>query len=550
MATRATGTDDLVQSEVLSEVLRQQRERSRLERISKQLAEREAANEDLRTSLMEQKEANDQLQDVLRRRQEELEEREAYFNEQEAQQGERLSNLPESYENAAENEAPAHQEHPKEEERPKKYAGSAMSYRSLDPWSETGSSYVDKNANKKAYKYNYRQHTVSEGRPSGVPLVQFQLPPKLRELTQKSIINFLHDFDGIATNVPNLNIQALLTEDVTSSLRHRGVDVTSSFSIYKYLKKHVSKFDRINRARCLTNLAEELEWPSRSLSPEEQIYLYFDSVNKILRFLTESEMDQHRKRIVKILLKKAPTSIHLELDELMLGAKHLNLPRIKQAFMNNRSGLKSFTKKQVVVHKQEPSKNRRNKNNRVFSIKVGKIGASRQDISLSLKNIHSNNFESVQGIVDTGASRNSGDVLNKNTHQELVAAINPIPIEDVDSGHFDRLDDDPSPSEVTPLVIQNLVDNIPEEFNEVGIGEGAIEEEVENNILIQMIQEKLNESIFNAEQKQDLKAILLNGIPALGIKQSNARISSLTPIDVDLVKDHPILRSDGYHQTK
>eukprot|EP00924_Labyrinthula_sp_SR-Ha-C_P002813 augustus_masked-scaffold_13-processed-gene-7.48-mRNA-1 protein AED:1.00 eAED:1.00 QI:0/0/0/0/1/1/2/0/150 len=104
------------------------RERGRLERMSKQLTEREAENEDLRNSLMEQKEANDQLQDILRRRQEELEEREAYFKEQEAQQAERMSNLPESYEDAAEDEALEHREYPKEKDKAKNDTESAMSY--------------------------------------------------------------------------------------------------------------------------------------------------------------------------------------------------------------------------------------------------------------------------------------------------------------------------------------------------------------------------------------------------------------------------------------
>eukprot|EP00924_Labyrinthula_sp_SR-Ha-C_P013268 snap_masked-scaffold_45-processed-gene-0.55-mRNA-1 protein AED:1.00 eAED:1.00 QI:0/0/0/0/1/1/2/0/92 len=85
-------------------------------------------------------------------------------------------------------------------------------------------------------------------------------------------------------------------------------------------------------------------------------------------------MNQPRKRIIKVLMEKASTSINLELDELML------------------------------VNKQEPSKNKRNKNNKDFQIKVGKVGSLRQDISLSLKNIHSNDFEHVQGSEDTGAS--------------------------------------------------------------------------------------------------------------------------------------------------
>eukprot|EP00924_Labyrinthula_sp_SR-Ha-C_P003707 snap_masked-scaffold_3-processed-gene-2.13-mRNA-1 protein AED:1.00 eAED:1.00 QI:0/0/0/0/1/1/2/0/547 len=372
----------------------------------KHLAEQEASNNKLREILQEQKEANDELQDVLLRRKEKIEEREECLRQREANQNEHASNLPENYEDADENKV---LEHLKKQEKTNKLKGdreSAMSYRSLDPWSETESSYLDKNANKKGYRYEYNHHMVTEGRPSGVPLVQFQLPPKLKELIQKAIINFLHNFDGVAINVPNLNIRALLTEDVTSSLRHRGVDVRSSYAIYKYLKKHVSKFDRINRARCLKTLVDELEWPSRSLSPGEQIYLCFDKVNKILRFLSEGEKDQQWKRIIKILLKKVPTSINLELGELMLGAKHLNLPRIKQAFMNNRAGLKTHPKKPTGEPKQEYVKQRKNKHERANRIKLGKIGSSGQDIGLSLLNIHSKEFEQVQGIADTGASRN------------------------------------------------------------------------------------------------------------------------------------------------
>eukprot|EP00924_Labyrinthula_sp_SR-Ha-C_P000446 snap_masked-scaffold_124-processed-gene-0.7-mRNA-1 protein AED:1.00 eAED:1.00 QI:0/0/0/0/1/1/2/0/222 len=218
---------------------------------------------------MEQKQVNDQLQDILRMRQEELNETEAAIREQKTELVERLSNLPETYENAAEKEALEHRKYDKEVNTSKGVVESAMSHRSLDPWSETGSSYIDENANKKGYMYDYKQRMVVERRPSGVPL--------LKELPQKPIINCLHNFDGIATNIPNLNIQALLTEGVTSSLRHRGVDVTSPFSIHKYLKKHVSKFDRINRARCLTTPAEELEWPSRSYLLKNK-YIFISTV--------------------------------------------------------------------------------------------------------------------------------------------------------------------------------------------------------------------------------------------------------------------------------
>eukprot|EP00924_Labyrinthula_sp_SR-Ha-C_P013262 snap_masked-scaffold_45-processed-gene-0.56-mRNA-1 protein AED:1.00 eAED:1.00 QI:0/0/0/0/1/1/2/0/180 len=173
---------------------------------------------------MEQKEANDQLQDILRRRQEELEKREAYVKEQEAQHAEKLSNLPESYKNAVEDEALEHREYPKEEDKAKKDVESAMSYRSLVHGVRLAATMLIRMRIKKGYRYSYKQHTISEG------------DLLLKELTQKSNINFLHDFDRMATNVPNLSIQALLTEGVTSSVRYRGVDVTSSLSIYNYLK--------------------------------------------------------------------------------------------------------------------------------------------------------------------------------------------------------------------------------------------------------------------------------------------------------------------------
>eukprot|EP00924_Labyrinthula_sp_SR-Ha-C_P014475 augustus_masked-scaffold_95-processed-gene-0.35-mRNA-1 protein AED:1.00 eAED:1.00 QI:0/0/0/0/1/1/2/0/173 len=171
---------DLIDQGALGEVLRQQRERTRLDRLSKQLAEQEVAKMELHNSILKQKEVNDELQDVLRRR--------------------------------------------------------------------------------KKKKSTRGKNTL--GREKLIKLNVYPIFLKLMTI-------------------------------------------------------------------CLTTIADELQWPSRFLSPEEQIYLYFDKVNKISMFLAEGEKDQDRKRIVKILLKKAPICINLELDELMLGVKHLNLPIIK-----------------------------------------------------------------------------------------------------------------------------------------------------------------------------------------------------------------------------
>eukprot|EP00924_Labyrinthula_sp_SR-Ha-C_P011181 snap_masked-scaffold_81-processed-gene-0.34-mRNA-1 protein AED:1.00 eAED:1.00 QI:0/-1/0/0/-1/1/1/0/415 len=367
VVTRSAGTQDLFPTSTLEELTRQQRERSRLERWEKALEDREEANRTLQETLARQQEANLELQRILEARQKLIEEGDAGKSTAD----EDVTDTPEHYDNENNGDEVVRHEVPVNDKKRDKE--SVMSYRSLDPWSDTGSSFVDISAVKDGYMYDWRRQVITDGNASGVPLVQFQLPPKLWELTQKAILNFLHDFDGVAVSVPNLKIQVLLTEDVTSSLRHRGVDVYDTRAIYRYLKKHVSKFDRINRARCLTKLSEELTWPSRTLSPEEQIYLFFDEVHKKLRFLSQGEKDQHRKRIVKILLQKTPQTLHLELDELLLGVKHLNLQRLKQAYMNNKNGLKIITKprnqKGELTHKPTANRSKKEKYGRIKLVK-------------------------------------------------------------------------------------------------------------------------------------------------------------------------------------
>eukprot|EP00924_Labyrinthula_sp_SR-Ha-C_P014119 snap_masked-scaffold_56-processed-gene-1.5-mRNA-1 protein AED:1.00 eAED:1.00 QI:0/-1/0/0/-1/1/1/0/183 len=54
------------------------------------------------------------------------------------------------------------------------------------------------------------------------------------------------------------------------------------------------------------------------------------------------------------------------------------------------------------------------------------------------------------------------------------------PIEDLETAHFEELNEDPEKSDVTPVLLANVQQNMPDEFNEIGIWEGNIQKEDED----------------------------------------------------------------------
>eukprot|EP00924_Labyrinthula_sp_SR-Ha-C_P011426 augustus_masked-scaffold_46-processed-gene-0.2-mRNA-1 protein AED:1.00 eAED:1.00 QI:0/0/0/0/1/1/3/0/752 len=132
--------------------------------------------------------------------------------------------------------------------------------------------------------------------------------------------------------------------------------------------------------------------------------------------------------------------------------------------------------------------------------------------------------------------------------QPVVRKVNAIPIEEVNTHHFVKPEEN-NPVNILPIAITNVVDNIPEELNEFGIGEGNIFESQERELIDEMINQKLDESIFNQDQKKEIEKLIRKYPKSWGLKQSNARMNLLNPIHVDLKPGYKILRSDGYHQS-
>eukprot|EP00924_Labyrinthula_sp_SR-Ha-C_P000153 augustus_masked-scaffold_39-processed-gene-2.90-mRNA-1 protein AED:1.00 eAED:1.00 QI:0/0/0/0/1/1/3/0/421 len=100
------------------------------------------------------------------------------------------------------------------------------------------------------------------------------------------------------------------------------------------------------------------------------------------------------------------------------------------------------------------------------------------------------------------------------------------------------------------VLISNFIDNVPDKFNETGIGEGNIDLKEEEVTINSMIKDKCSQSTLTDTQKSDLEEVMLRNLPSWGIRQSKARMSELHPIEVTLTPGHPILRSGGYHLTR
>eukprot|EP00924_Labyrinthula_sp_SR-Ha-C_P015276 augustus_masked-scaffold_9-processed-gene-13.4-mRNA-1 protein AED:1.00 eAED:1.00 QI:0/0/0/0/1/1/2/0/931 len=658
--------------------------------------------------------------------------------------------------------------------------------RGFSAWSETASTYVDKEQKKKSLQRTVPPRAPDEFHNGGIPSVHFDPPAKLTELKYESISNFVHEFKNVKVNVPGVSACGLLSKNVADTLYLRGVQTNSSNAILRYLQRHLAAFERMQKKRAVKNLKQKLAWESKYLNEIEQIYFFFDQVASHLRFLNQEEVNKNQKKILKLVVNKIPDIFDVDIDELAITMDGLNLNKLKtyllsRSFVINKKEESMHNKKNKLkgIRPVQDMKGLRPKDNIpppkfVSRIKLRRLGNEARTIGIMLKEKSSGESIKVKGLADTGADRNVSSVqamepykvevedpifikeiqlpdksLRKVTKvisahvkltqagdqvdigvqcffcidnpawdeeigKELKEALGPVirnakalpehkilvfdeiskaemdreklglftsgctlilvnairsnwqgvfslfgslnleyiesiiflggeqrkvkshtfhishtssrylifwngkfdkkvirnqttsdviqefielseemqkifitlldvsevaieftsrlaestgnypeadrtviltsklkvlPIEEVTSTHFQDLENINDPAKVTPIVISNLVDDIPEELNEIGIGEGNIEQVEEKKLIKKMIVDKLEESTLSALEKEQMIETMKSSIESWGLKQSNAQMSLLDPIHVDLVKDHKILRSDGYHQS-
>eukprot|EP00924_Labyrinthula_sp_SR-Ha-C_P015294 snap_masked-scaffold_9-processed-gene-13.49-mRNA-1 protein AED:1.00 eAED:1.00 QI:0/-1/0/0/-1/1/1/0/134 len=84
---------------------------------------------------------------------------------------------------------------------------------------------------------------------------------------------------------------------------------------------------------------------------------------------------------------------------------------------------------------------------------------------------------------------------------------------------------------------------MPQEFNEVGIGENNISKKAELENLRSMISKKVSECSLTTEQKEAICRVISGYMSSWDIKQSQTQMSLMLPIEVSLIKGYHILRS-------
>eukprot|EP00924_Labyrinthula_sp_SR-Ha-C_P000321 augustus_masked-scaffold_25-processed-gene-3.52-mRNA-1 protein AED:1.00 eAED:1.00 QI:0/0/0/0/1/1/5/0/494 len=345
--------------------------------------------------------------------------------------------------------------------------------------------YVDKEQKKKSMQRTVPPRAPDEVHNGGIPSVHFDPPVKLTELKYESLSNFIHEFNNVKVNVPGVSVCGLLSKNVADTLYLRGTYLLSR--IFVINKKEEPMHNKKNKLKGI--------------------------------------------RVVK-----------------------------------DMNGIRS-------KDKIPPPKF-------VSRIKLRRLGNEARTIGIMLKEDYSGEFIKVKGLADTGADRNVGSAQAMERYKVEVEdhiLIKEIQLPDkplrkmtkVISAHVkltqagDQVDigvqrffciDNPAWDEVilakvTPIVISNLVDDIPEELNEIGIGEGNIEKVEEKKLIKKMTVEKLEESTLSSLKKEQMIETMKSSMETWGLKQSNSLMSLLDPIHVDLVKDHKILRPDDYHQS-
>eukprot|EP00924_Labyrinthula_sp_SR-Ha-C_P013701 augustus_masked-scaffold_5-processed-gene-10.53-mRNA-1 protein AED:1.00 eAED:1.00 QI:0/0/0/0/1/1/5/0/668 len=142
------------------------------------------------------------------------------------------------------------------------------------------------------------------------------------------------------------------------------------------------------------------------------------------------------------------------------------------------------------------------------------------------------------------------DTVTIKNEATKIAKLEITPLSEIDTIMADELAELlDQQRDINSILIKNMLDQIPDEFNEKGLGEGNISVEQEKENMGKMISQKVEASGATKDQKAYLESILRANLSSLGLEHSNARMSYLTPIEVDLVPRHKVIKCSGYHFT-
>ena len=112
---------------------------------------------------------------------------------------------------------------------------------------------------------------------------------KLEEISYPSIKAFLYEFNSARDARPGLAVKTYLSMEVAESLTLRGVNVSKTSEVLKFLKSYLKESAETRKEFALTLLKKELKWPHETASPGDQVEQFFNLVNLLLQDIPKTE---------------------------------------------------------------------------------------------------------------------------------------------------------------------------------------------------------------------------------------------------------------------
>ena len=134
---------------------------------------------------------------------------------------------------------------------------------------------------------------------------------RLKEWKPTVVSEFIQQFKG--TDVSEVNIRSLLTNEVELELKSRGViNLNNPLSILKACKRFVA-MDEKDREEGIIDRLEALKWPTptRDQSGKENIRAFLHAIDSCLNYKDPSDYIIGAKKIVKMILMKVPDYLAL-----------------------------------------------------------------------------------------------------------------------------------------------------------------------------------------------------------------------------------------------
>eukprot|EP00924_Labyrinthula_sp_SR-Ha-C_P010570 augustus_masked-scaffold_102-processed-gene-0.4-mRNA-1 protein AED:1.00 eAED:1.00 QI:0/0/0/0/1/1/3/0/367 len=364
---------------------------------------------------------------------------------------------------------------------------------------------------------------------------------RLTEITGKKVEEFLHEFKAFRSTVANADVRFYLSMKARKALRTRNVDMSRPTHILNYLEHLAKRYTRSNKKTAPKRLKVKLRWPGKDLGLDDQVGTFFDNAKIILADLN-AEKRKANKKIAKIIIDKLPRKLKITKD--ILNTK----PKLKQLkYLEKLANDRNWS---LEDENTSPNRAVEHRKTIVKRLMCNKISDKRIiKIKVLCKDKSTNQFRMAQGYPDTGTLRNVESYslmkpfISKEENPRMIAHItNSSDIRKFDetfagtitrTTYIDELAEaEEKKIDIKPILASNILEEIPESFQEIGVGEAEIEKEDKRALLLKLIDDHTKECSLKSDERERerLRLLMARRINAFEVHQFNAQMSLLSPI--------------------